>query len=80
MPRRTRKRCVGKWEQIEQQAREDELRELERELHGEQRRGREPKPKPKRWGRGQRSGTELDAPEDVGNSTDNGTGNMSRDG
>jgi hypothetical protein len=28
---------VGKWERIEQEAREDELKELERELHGEQR-------------------------------------------
>jgi hypothetical protein len=36
---------VGKWEQIEREAREDELKELERELHGEQQRGREAKPR-----------------------------------
>lgn len=30
---------VGKWEQIERAAREDELTELERELHGRQERG-----------------------------------------
>lgn len=47
MPRRTRKRCVGKWEQIEREAREDELKELERELHRERQRSGKPKPKAK---------------------------------
>ena len=42
VPRRNRRRIVGKWERIEREAREDELRELERELHGRNR-GRKPK-------------------------------------
>lgn len=35
MPRRNRRRIVGRWEQVEREAREDELKELERELHRE---------------------------------------------
>jgi hypothetical protein len=47
VPRRSRRRIVGKWERVEQEAREEELAELERELHGERRGGR-PKPKHRR--------------------------------
>jgi len=50
---------VGKWERIEQEQREEELTELERELHGEPRGGR---PKPKRTRRPARK-PKRDAPE-----------------
>jgi hypothetical protein len=66
---------AGKWEQIEQEAREDELKELERELHGEQRDG---KPKPKRRYRRQRS-TEPGA-QDTGTTKDGGSDDKSSDG
>jgi hypothetical protein len=68
---------VGKWEQIEQQAREEELKELERELHGEQKRGRKPKPKHRR--RQQQRKAEPGAPE-AGSSRDNGTEHPASDG
>lgn len=48
VPRRPRRRIVGRWEQIEREAREEELKELERELHGEQKRDKKPRLKPKR--------------------------------
>jgi hypothetical protein len=39
VPRRTRRRIVGNWEQIEREQREEELRELERELRVKHGRG-----------------------------------------
>jgi len=71
VPRRTRKRMVGKWEQVERAAREDELTELERELRGKQH-GQKPKAK----GRHHRQrGTEPGAP--YGTAPDNDTDSAS---
>lgn len=74
MPRRSRRRIVGRWEQIEQDAREEELKELERELHGEQR-GQKLKTKRKRC----RQRTEPPAP-DAGSSCNSGTDDTGSNG
>jgi hypothetical protein len=68
---------VGKWERIEQEAREEELTELERELHGEQQGGRKPKPR-RRQGR-QRRRTKPDAPK-TNTERDSGTDSTASDG
>jgi hypothetical protein len=68
---------IGKWEQIEQKAREDELTELERELHGEQE--RDGKSRRKGRHRRQQRRTEPGAP-DAGTSQDNDTGGTANDG
>jgi hypothetical protein len=40
MPRKGRRRMVGKWATVEQEAREEDLAALQRELHAIQRRAR----------------------------------------
>jgi hypothetical protein len=72
VPRRSRRRLVGKWEQIEQEARERELKELERELQGEHQQERGGKPQRKGRRRQRQRRVRRDAP-DAGTSRDNGT-------
>jgi hypothetical protein len=67
---------VGKWERIEREAREDELKELERELHGEPERGRRRKPKHRRHRRQRR--TEPGASD--GTARDHDTNDTASDG
>lgn len=40
MPRKGRRRIVGKWATVEQETREEDLTALQRELHATQRRDR----------------------------------------
>jgi hypothetical protein len=77
VPRRSRRQIVGKWERIEQEDRDKELKELERELHGEQERDTKPKPK-HRWRRQQQK-TEPGA-QDKGTARNTGTDDTSSDG
>jgi hypothetical protein len=70
---------VGKWEQIEQEAREDQLKDLERELHGEQERGRKPKPKHRRSSHRHQRKTEPGA-QDTGSARDGSPDDKSSDG